>query len=1204
MNNAATRENYPKPGDLIDGRYRVVERLGVGGMGAVYKAGAERLGGREVAVKVLRANVGESDEFRARFRREAEIAARLDHPAIIKVTDYGKTEAGLLYMVLEYVNGVELKTLLRQNRKGLPIPRVIAITSQILEALGAAHEAGIVHRDLKPANIMIETAGGRDVVKLLDFGVASMRGAEAITVTGEIMGTAAYMAPEQTLADTTDGRSDIYSMGVILYEMLTGEPPFKGTTVTELIKAHRSKTPPDPIKLRPDLPPALAEVIRVALAKDPEDRHASAADFTKALESSVHAELGNDRTVPAVLGAAGGAEAWSASSTARTVVSGEGVLAPMTGLYSRLLGQTIDGKYEIKQKLGEGGMGAVYKAHNTLLGRDVAFKVMHPSHADDPTFRERFLREVRVMMDFVHPNAITVRDSGLSREGLLYMTLDYSEGRPLSAIIAQGRLPADRALNITRQILSALAEGHRKGIVHRDIKPDNVLVERTREGADHVRVLDFGIAKIMENDETADNPGLTGQRVIGTPHYMSPEQASGERVDTRSDLYAVGCVLYEMMTGSRVFEGTTVMQMLMAHVSKDPISPRERAPDADIPVEVDRLIVAALAKEPEDRIDSAKTFIAKIDELRRDLGASPPPPSTTASEAPTAPGVTAVASAGSGSGGGWGLPLTFAAIALVAGGIAAGLALNVDKVKPDKTPRSASSVDSATRQGDDDKTPKTGPESGDPEPGDARPEVPPAEVKPTATDGPETPPETTPESTPEATPKSEPETTPDSTPKATPEPEPETTPDSTPEATPKSEPETTPESAPKATPKSEPETTPESAPEATPKSEPETTPKATPKSEPETAPQPQVAQGPATEPGTPEPEPEQPPMAGPGPEARPVDSPDEGSPESLPDAPPPAEQPGAPADPQPGQTQPAEVKPVSPPRGRKERPTIAVLPFDIRRDAVIPSSRGVRWVMDWQRQTRVLIDTLNRTLVNMNRFDVLERDRLQAVLTEQNLELEGRLSKDQAKLMGEALGADVFVTGVFEGGSYSRTWQGENQFTANRKEITTVELVADIKVIEVRTTRIVLAKKIRATDRRERMVTSRQPFRPGKGTLEALRDKLCRAIAVEIMDQAYPLRAIKVAGATVILNRGKGAGMQTGQRYALKVAGEPIVDPDSGMELGTSEKSVAIVEVTEVLEKFSKAKVVSGAPVEGARATKAAPPPAPERKPRKKPPGW
>jgi eukaryotic-like serine/threonine-protein kinase len=255
------------PGTRLGGRYDVIRPLGWGGMAEVYLT-VDRLLGREVAVKVIRERFAEDERFVTRFRREARAAASLSHPNVVAVHDVGVHE-GSPFIVMEHVPGRTLAELLRDNGP-MPPGRVAEIGEAVARALGAAHAAGIVHRDVKPGNVMI-TADGR--VKVLDFGIARALRWTPLTDTPAVQGTAEYMAPEYVKGDGADPRSDIYSLGVVLYELLAGRPPFTGDSPLQVAYKHLEEAPASPDAVRPGLPANLTAVVMRCLAKHPGDRY-------------------------------------------------------------------------------------------------------------------------------------------------------------------------------------------------------------------------------------------------------------------------------------------------------------------------------------------------------------------------------------------------------------------------------------------------------------------------------------------------------------------------------------------------------------------------------------------------------------------------------------------------------------------------------------------------------------------------------------------------------------------------------------------------------------------------------------------------------------------------------------------------------------------------------------------------------------------
>ena len=259
------------------GNYKIVSTLGEGGMGTVFKA-VDVMLEREVAIKMLRAEIASQPDIVERFRSEAVTLAKLNHPAIATLYSFFR-QGDQFFMVLEYVAGETLDAAIRQSGP-MPADRAVSIVSQALEGIAHAHAQGILHRDLKPANIMLPAAGG---VKVMDFGIARLRSAARMTRTGGIVGTLDYIAPERVRGQETDLRSDLYSMGVVLYEMLAGRVPFQKTTEYDLMRAHLEEAPPPLATLGCSVPPAVEAALIRALAKNPDDRFSSAAEFRSAL---------------------------------------------------------------------------------------------------------------------------------------------------------------------------------------------------------------------------------------------------------------------------------------------------------------------------------------------------------------------------------------------------------------------------------------------------------------------------------------------------------------------------------------------------------------------------------------------------------------------------------------------------------------------------------------------------------------------------------------------------------------------------------------------------------------------------------------------------------------------------------------------------------------------------------------------------------
>jgi eukaryotic-like serine/threonine-protein kinase len=296
-----------------------------------------------------------------------------------------------------------------------------------------------------------------------------------------------------------------------------------------------------------------------------------------------------------------------------------------------LINELFDGRYRIIRKLGTGGMANVYLAEDEVLGRRVAIKILDDRHAGDDQFVERFRREAKNAASLSHPNIVSIYDRG-EAEGTYYIAMEYLDGRSLKElIVARGPAPIHIAIDYARQILAAIRFAHRHGIVHRDIKPHNVLVD----GEGRLKVTDFGIARAGASQMTEAGS------IIGTAQYLSPEQAKGAPVDQSSDLYSVGVVLYELLTGVVPFSGDTPVEIAMKHLSRVPDPPSSKR--AEIPRDLDLVVMRALAKDPSERYQSAEEMDADLRRVSRGTAISPAteeaataiiarPPATVATE--------------------------------------------------------------------------------------------------------------------------------------------------------------------------------------------------------------------------------------------------------------------------------------------------------------------------------------------------------------------------------------------------------------------------------------------------------------------------------------------------------------------------------------------------------------------------------------------
>jgi serine/threonine protein kinase len=574
------RNDDPFIGRMIEGRYRVRRQLGRGGMGTVYEADHVGLH-RAVAIKFL-AHRGDPTHAE-RFRREAHAASQVRHEHVAQVFDVGSTEDGTLYLVMEYVEGTDLRHVLAAGT--IEVARAVSIGRQIALGLHAIHAAGIIHRDIKPANVLLTE---HDAVKLTDFGIAkSLRDAARLTASGLVIGTPQFMAPEQFIGEPQE-QVDLYALGVTLYQMLAGTLPFPGNTLARVARMHVNDAPIPLDAVRPGLPRSLVDVVARALEKSPQARFKSALELAEALDTF-------DPSPPTV--------------DAR---------GPRVHAVEPAAVRSI-GRFELIRELARGGMGQVFLARDTKLGRKVAIKFM--LH-DDPSFVQRFLIEARATARCTHENIVTIYEVG-EHEGLPYMVLELLEGQPLSQMLAAMAGPPGRTvLELLVPVLRALERAHDAGIVHRDLKPSNIFV--TERG--HVKVVDFGVARLMNHEErvikrasmmmaavSPDARPLTQEHAfVGTVPYMSPEQWGAGRVDHRSDLFAVGVILWRVLVGGHPARSTEATELNTELLEIDTPFPSIATRDPTLPRELVNIVDRCLAKRASARYPNAGELLADL----------------------------------------------------------------------------------------------------------------------------------------------------------------------------------------------------------------------------------------------------------------------------------------------------------------------------------------------------------------------------------------------------------------------------------------------------------------------------------------------------------------------------------------------------------------------------------------------------------------
>jgi serine/threonine protein kinase len=565
-------------GSVLDGRYEIVAPIAEGGMGAVYRARRTLLGD-EVAIKVMRAEFAADPASRERFFRESRACAQLRHPSIVSILDFNLDADGRPFLVMELLNGRSLRQEIAA-RGPLPVGETLATIVPVSAALQLAHDRGILHRDLKPANIVAhDFGGGTRAHKVVDFGLAQIREAsDATRLTSEhqFLGTIAYASPEQLTGGGVDVRSDIYSLAVVVYEMLTGRVPFPGSDAMAIVTAMLTETAPPPSGIRGDLPAWVDLVLGRALARRPEDRFESMAAFGQALA----AREGADRV---------------------TVILPERS-APARGLLST---------YDVGGKLGPGRLGSeVFLGMHRALGHPVAVRLLRrgPDRNWDAV-RARFLREARTLQ-VAHPSIIQVRDYG--EEGdLVYLVTDYIEGPSLREVLqAGGAMAWPRLRPLLVQLTEAARVLHRRNGLLCGLNPDIMRVVSDEDG-ERLMISTAGVWDAEDLLATLRDQTVRGTALADVElRYVAPELLTGRSADVRSDVFTLGVLAYEMATAALPYDGTAMPALLGAMLRGSPADPRALQPT--LPDAAAQAIVAALSPAPERRFERARDFAAAL----------------------------------------------------------------------------------------------------------------------------------------------------------------------------------------------------------------------------------------------------------------------------------------------------------------------------------------------------------------------------------------------------------------------------------------------------------------------------------------------------------------------------------------------------------------------------------------------------------------
>lgn len=644
------------------GRYHLLRLLARGGMGQIFLASTTGVEGAErpVVVKVIRREYAKDPNFLARFLDEARVQAQLGQGAAQVLEAATHEPTGDPFMVMEYVEGRSLGNVRRRVADvGLRLrwEEAVAIGALITEALAYIHERcdptgrplGIVHRDLSPHNVMLGYGGE---VKVIDFGTARGQNRRCHTVAGVVFAKPGYVAPEVAGGDSGDFRVDLYAAGVMIWELCAGRRFLQGDAQDHMAAVAAGERDLPPIAAHVGAPVELDVVLAQMTARDRDGRYPSTRKASTALARLLkdappltNGERGTRARVAQLMYSLYPSQPGRARRDFARLVAAARKKEPAPWRPSSVPaeepvveeqeGRLAGTRYRIRREIGRGASSVVYEAEHIDLGRRVALKVLDAEHTNSRDFAVRFRREARALSRLHHPGLVRVFDFGQASDGRLFCVMELLEGRTLrQELEIEGPLPWARAFRIARKVCLALTVAHEHDLVHRDIKPENLFL--TSNGA--IKILDFGLAKrVDELGESRDDTDAVAAEIgamtlFGTPEYMAPEQVAGGRVDHRADLYALGCVVYESLTGRLPFVADSTVQLLDKKLEGSPESVRERAPSLRLPRPVSRLVERAMARHASRRFETAaamaEALTATLDEpgrrraRRRTVGAS------------------------------------------------------------------------------------------------------------------------------------------------------------------------------------------------------------------------------------------------------------------------------------------------------------------------------------------------------------------------------------------------------------------------------------------------------------------------------------------------------------------------------------------------------------------------------------------------------
>ncbi len=609
------------------GPYRILKVLGQGGMGVVYLAEDQVLK-RPVAIKAMLPGVAAKQVNRQRFLREARAMAKIKNEHVITIYQVDD-DRGVPYLAMEFLEGEPLDVRLARECR-LPYLDIARIGRETADGLASAHENGLIHRDIKPGNLWLVKPRGRVVI--LDFGLARVAEEDSsLTRSGIILGTPAYMSPEQARTMPLDGRSDLFSLGVVLYRMATGKLPFNGQDAFAVLAALTMEEAKPIWDLNPDVPWPLGKIINQLMAKNPDDRPATAADVAQILyrveeelrdPASILAPLSKPRSgpLPDV------APLMSLDLENLSIKDDEDALdvgdleilpdeplppAPLVPAkrFKELTGHAL-GVYEIGPVLGQGQHGVTFRARDGKSGQTVALRILSPEFPRNDEETHHFTQAVGNALALRHPNLVALYGAGKTAP-YCWMAQEFIDGRSLAQVLQElekaPKASWQMGVRVAYHIGQALEFTRLHRIIHGNVTPANILIRASDQTA---LLNDLRLVKALKGSRLQQS--VVDQKVFAERAYLAPEQVDGGKsyVDFLCDLYGLGAVVYHLITGQPLFPSDTLKEAIAEIRDGTPIRPRKI--QKAIPRELEFVVMRMLAKRQEDRYQSPTDVLADL----------------------------------------------------------------------------------------------------------------------------------------------------------------------------------------------------------------------------------------------------------------------------------------------------------------------------------------------------------------------------------------------------------------------------------------------------------------------------------------------------------------------------------------------------------------------------------------------------------------